>query len=148
MWRIPAVERLEQWRRFRETLNELPFDVAALETARFWQNAPFTPYYLDYDRPDTWPDPWTLIAENYYCDLAKALGIVYTLHLSNHKDIEISLRILKHTQTRFFYNLVWINDGKYVLNLEPGEIVNKKSIPEELTLVIEYNSTELNLDRY
>ena len=147
MWRIPAAERLEQWRRFRETLNDLPLEVAANETARFWQNAPFNPYYLDYDSPDNWPDPWTLIAENYYCDLAKALGIVYTLHLSNH-NMEISLRIMKNPQTKFFYNLVWINNGKYVLNLEPGEIVNKKSIPEELTLVIEYNSTELRLDRY
>ena len=148
MWKLPSADRLEQWKRFRREINLLPFEQALEQTAKFWSRAPFTPFYLDHDKPDSWPDPWTLIAENYYCDLARALGILYTIHLSDHSGHDLRLRVLRRKGTLYQYNLVWIDDGKYVLNLEPEEVVNKKSIPDDLAHVIDYASTELKLDNY
>jgi len=77
MWKLKATERITRWRDFRKSLDQFSLEQAAIQTAEFWQGCPFTPYYLEADHPDTWPDPWTLLAENYYCDLAKALGIYY-----------------------------------------------------------------------
>lgn len=148
MWKLPPADRLEYWKRFRREIDSMSFEAALDSVAKFWSRAPFTPFYLEHDQPATWPDPWTLIAENYYCDLAKALAIVYTLHLSNHKDHEIALRVFRRQGTLHQYNLVWIDSGKYVLNLESEEVVNKKSIPEDLVHIIEYSSAELGLDRY
>lgn len=148
MWKLPPADRLEHWKRFRREIDSMTFEAALEQVAKFWNRAPFTPFYLEHDQPQNWPDPWTLIAENCYCDLAKALGIVYTLHLSNHKDHNISLRIYRRSGTFHQYNLVWINNGKYVLNLESEEVVNKKSIPEDLVHIVNYSGAELGLDRY
>jgi hypothetical protein len=60
----------------------------------------------------------------------------------------MALRMYKTAQPGEWYNLVWIDDGKYVLNLDPEQHVNKKSIPKELENFIEYTSAELKLDRY
>ena len=148
MWKSTTTDRLDKWRSFRQSINGMDLDSALDAVAQLWSTVPFTPYYLDYNQPDQWPDPWTLLAENCYCDLAKALGIVYTVYLSGHRDAEISLCIMKSQKDRAIYNLVVINGGKYVLNLEHGEVVNKKSIPEDLVSVITYNKDSLQLDRF
>lgn len=148
MWRLTVADRLSRWKAFRDEIGSMPFEQAVDATAALWNQVPFTPYYLDHDRPDSWPDPWTLIAENYYCDIAKCLGMLYTLHLSEHRNHDLALRMYKLPQPGAMYNLVWIDQGKYVLNLEPEQHVNKKSMPKELKQYIEYSSTELKLDRY
>ena len=127
-------DRLAAWKRFRHELDSLEFELALKQVIKFWDRAPFNPYYLDYD-PNTWPDPWTMIADNCYCDLAKALGMLYTLYLSDHKDaLEMEIRIYINPDTKQTYNLVWINQGKYVLNLEYDEVVNKQYIDQRLKL--------------
>lgn len=148
MWKLTPADRLEHWKRFRREIESMEFEAALDSVARFWSRAPFTPFYLEHDQAATWPDPWTLIAENCYCDLAKALGILYTIHLTAHKEHDLRLSIYKRRGTLHQYNLVWIDNGKYVLNLESGEVVNKKSMPEDLVHIVDYSSAELGLDRY
>ena len=69
MWKLEAGERIVHWRDFRKTLDHLPLDTALVETAKFWQACPFVPYYLDVESVSNWPDPWTLVEENYYAAL-------------------------------------------------------------------------------
>lgn len=148
MFRLPVTSRLEVWKKFRRSLNSLSIDDALHQTVEFWDLCPFTPFYLDPDNIKTWPDPWTLVYENYYCDLAKVLGIVYTLYLSDHKNLlEFELRQYQDTKTRLMYNLAYLNQGKYVLNLVDGQVVNNKSIHKNLKLLRCWNS-ELNLQQY
>ena len=90
-----------------------------------------------------------MIEENCYCDLAKCLGIVYTLHLSSHgKNLDFEIRVYKNKKTRQLYNLVYLHQGKYVLNFIEGEIVNKEHISNELTLTYRYNASDLKLQEY
>ena len=117
MWKLKPDDRLDRWKQFRKRLGTLPLEPALAECVDFWQKAPFTPYYLEHTDLTEWPDPWQLVYENYYCDLAKALGIVYTLHLSEHgKNLEMSIRVYRDPASRGQYNLAWIDQGKYVLN--------------------------------
>lgn len=149
MWKLKADDRLENWKQFRRRIGTLPVDQALVECTDFWSRAPFTPFYLEHDNTNNWPDPWQLVYENYYCDLAKALGIVYTMYLSEHgATMSFVLRVYKDPKTQGQYNLVWIDDGKYVLNFIPGEVVNKKHIPTELKLLAELTSLDLKLDQY
>ena len=149
MWKLPASERMARWRAFRNYIDSLPLDQAIQETVEFWAKCPFTPFYLEYTDSDNWPDPWQLINENCYCDLAKCLGIVYTLYLTKHKSsIEFDLQVYREEGTLNTYNLVNLNQGKYVINLFDNEIVNNTSIDEKLTLLHSYNSTKLNLEKY
>jgi hypothetical protein len=89
-----------------------------------------------------------LIEENYYCDLAKSLGMLYTLYLSDHKSyLEFELRRYQDTESRLMYNLAYLNQGKYVLNLVDSQVVNNTSIDKKLKLIRSWNS-ELNLQQY
>ena len=114
--------------------------------ADFWTSCPYTGYYLDPDSPDTWPDPWSLVEENYWCDLAKSLGMLYTIKLTVHEP-EVEIRVYNDTESRVQYNLVWINKGKYVLNMSDGEVVNKTQV-SKLKLHRCYGAKELKLDSY
>ena len=149
MWKLKPGERLARWRDFRKQLDTQSLDEAIRATVDFWASCPFTPYYLDVKQPQTWPDPWQLIDENYYCDVAKCLGIVYTLLLTEHRNtIEFEIRVYYDPEARLTYNLAWLNQGKYVLNLESTEVVNNTSVDNKLKLIHCYTSSDLNLEQY
>lgn len=146
MFKNEPGERLTRWREFRKTLNSLPFEKAVERVGEFWATCPYCPYYLDADLPDTWPNPWTLIEENWYCDLAKALGILYTIKFTTH-DPEVEIRVYVDPETKYTYNLVWVEQGKYILNMINGQVVNKEHLTKTLELKARYQE-ELKLDVY
>lgn len=139
MFKLQADERLARWRDFRKSLDNLPLNKAIIAVDDFWTACPFSPYYLDPQKPLEWPDPWTMITENYYCDIAKALGMLYTIKFTKH-DPAIELRTYIDPETKYGYNLVWIEQGKYVINLISGEIVNKEQVEKTLKLRVIYDS--------
>lgn len=138
MWKLDASERLAHWRSFRRSLDELSVNDALVRTAELWQTAPFSPYYLDPSDTSLWPDPWTLISENYYCDVAKALGMLYTIFLSKHA-LSGTIRIYYDTSTKTNYSIAWFADGKYILNMVDGEIVNRTKVPKTFTLKFQHD---------
>jgi hypothetical protein len=149
MFKLKSSDRLDRWKSFRFSLNEFSIGKAIELTNELWAACPFTPFYLDPENPNNWPDPWTLLEENYYCDLAKVLGIIYTLHLCDHgKNLQPELRIYTNTKTRHTYHIAYLCDGKYVLNLIEGEILNKEHINQELKLQCRYTATDLKLEQY
>lgn len=146
MWKLNPAERLSRWRELRKILDGMPFDQAIDLVAEFWRSCPYNAYYLDPDKPDTWPDPWTLVEENYWCDLAKSLGMLYTIKLTTHNP-EVEIRVYNDTESRVQYNLVWIEQGKYILNMSDQAVVNKAQVSK---LIIHkcYGAKELKLDSY
>lgn len=149
MWKLTADERVARWHDFRKTLDALPLDEALQEVAKFWQGCPFVPYYLDPDEIDNWPDPWTLIYENIYCDIAKCLGIVYTIELTQHKkNLAVEIRVYKDPDTGHEYNLAWFNQGKYIINLIENTVVNNTQFDKRFTLVKQYTAEDISLDKY
>lgn len=147
MFKLPADERLVRWRLFRKNLDKNSLADAITETANFWAHCPYSPYYLDISKPESWPDPWTLIGENWYCDIAKALGMVYTIKYTKHNP-SVELRIYHDPVTKYDYNLAWIEDGKYVLNMQDELVVNKTQINQELLLKKSFKEADLKLDNY
>jgi hypothetical protein len=148
MFQLKSEDRLRSWRDFRSTLDNLPIEDALAQTAELWARAPFVPYYLDMDRPESWPDPWTLIDENEYCDIAKCLGIVYTMLLTKHrKSLDIEMRVYSDLVKGYDYNLAFFNQGKYILNMIDGQVVNIKQV-DKLHLKQQYTAVELQLENY
>ena len=80
-WNLRINDRLSKWKDFRHELDRLPLKSAITELNDMWSTAPFVNHYLSQDDTTNWPDPWTLLAENYWCGVAKALGILYTILL-------------------------------------------------------------------
>lgn len=149
MWDLAAQERLQAWRRLREHYDRLDFEQALAEITRHWSYAPYVNHYLDYQDPASWPDPWTLLAENYYCDLAKTLGMLYTLYLSRHRENHTyAVKILVNPRDKMIYNLVLIDDGKYVLNFVFSEVVNISQLDPDLIELRHYTDQDLKLERF
>jgi hypothetical protein len=144
---IPT-ERLQFWKSFRIDISKLDLDAAIQKTNHLWSYSPFLKYYLSTDNVANWPDPWELIYENEYCDLARALGIVYTLYLTDHREYfenNIEIRIYRNMASGEVFNTVFIGSGKYVLNMIHDEVVNNEHIDASLRLVRTISFDELNL---
>ena len=147
MFNLDASERISRWREFRKLLDTMTFDQALEAVVEFWRLCPFSPYYLDPDHPEEWPDPWTLVEENWYCDLAKSVAMLYTIKFTKHAP-EATVRVYLDPATGYSYNLVWIDQGKYVINYWHDEVVNNTQLDEELTLKYRYTAADLNLHTY
>jgi len=148
-WNLRVNERLCLWKDFRKKLDTLDLKPALNELNSSWGAVPFVGYYLDPADPDSWPEPWTLIAENYWCDLAKALGILYTLYFTEHRNSDIDLRIFYSNKNKVRHHLVFVNQGEHILNYYPWEIVNIESVQEDqLQLLYQYSPRDLNLSKY
>ena len=109
MWKLSASDRLARWRDFRKSLATVPVDEAIEQTVQFWRSCPFTPFYLEARQPETWPSPWQLLDENYYCDLAKALGMLYTIQFTQHgPELAAEIHVYNDARTGYVYCLpVW-----------------------------------------
>jgi hypothetical protein len=75
-----GTDRLTEWKRFRDSLeiSETPFN----DLAEFWSRAPFVNRYLNPNDASSWPDPWKLILDGNFDDLAISLGMLYTIQLT------------------------------------------------------------------
>ena len=113
--------RLRAWATLREKIPQLPIDQKCVEIDNFWQRVPLMTHYLHTDYINDWPDPWQLISDNLYCYYGRALGIIYTLILSDTKNIELVEAIDDNSNEVV---LVLVDDAKYVLNYWPDTVVN------------------------
>jgi hypothetical protein len=120
MWLHTFDDRLESWNQLRNCCQTLPPHQALLEINQWWFNAPWRPYYLHWDEQAAWPDPWQLLSDNIYCEVARGLGILYTINLLDRKDLAPVDLVL----TKEGVNLVLAKKEKYILNWELDNIVN------------------------
>ena len=120
MWHSNFDDRLRVWHDLRTSCAELPLEDALTRINEFWHHTPWVAHYLHWDDIETWPDPWQLLSDNTYCELARGLGILYTLSLIDHKDLMSAELVL----TEDDYNLVFVNKEIYILNWDLEVIVN------------------------
>ena len=120
MWYNDFADRLESWSELRTTCATLSFEESLKTINAWWFNTPWCAHYLHWDDIETWPDPWELLNDNTFCELARGLGILYTLSLIDHKDLKSAELVL----TEEGYNLVQVNKEKYILNWDSEVIVN------------------------
>jgi hypothetical protein len=133
-WTGDYTQRLRSWAKLRESVIGQSQDIAFLSINDWWLDLPWCPYRLHWDDWRTWPDPWQLLEENQFCDLARALGILYTVHFCGIA----STVSLAQTSDQ---HLVLVDDGKYVLNWSPGQLLNISS--QKITITKTLDSVAL-----
>lgn len=149
MWNLRSDSRLAAWREFRLSLDELSFDEAVAKTVHLWSYVPFVSHYLDVRDSQDWPTPWELLADGKFDDMAKALGMLYTLALTRHgKDHEFSIVRMSNTSSIENYNLVQIDQGKYILNYVFDSVISNKQLEKDATVIQVYTSEDLHLTSY
>jgi hypothetical protein len=111
MWCLTFEQRLAAWTALRDRTRDLDKTTALKEINSWWQRTPWRAYHLHWDDRTDWPDPWQLLSDNIYCDLARGLGILYTITVLDRDDIQDAELIeTEHG------NLVQVDGGKYILN--------------------------------
>jgi hypothetical protein len=120
IWPASFSARLDSWNLLRDQCQNLPAHNALENINRWWFRASWRPYYLHWDDQATWPDPWQLLSDDIYCELARGLGILYTITLLDRADLAPVELIL----TQDDVNLVQVAKEKYILNWDPDTIVN------------------------
>ena len=120
IWPDLFSDRLFSWNLLREQCQNLPAQSALENINAWWFRTPWQPYYLHWDDQPTWPDPWQLLSDDIYCDLARGLGILYTITLLDRADLAPAELVL----TQDNVNLVLVAKEKYILNWQADQIVN------------------------
>jgi hypothetical protein len=114
-------DRLAAWKQFRDSLENstTPWE----DVAELWSRAPFVNPYLDYQNPDSWPDPWHLILDSRLDQLAIALGMLYTIKLTERfADTNCKIYRVKEPSAKE-YRYVLAVDNQFVLNYEYNQVV-------------------------
>jgi hypothetical protein len=111
MWCSTFEQRLAAWNALRDRVRMLPKSDALGEINAWWQKTPWRAYHLHWDDRTDWPDPWQLLSDNIYCDLARGLGILYTITVLDRDDLQDAVLVDSDQG-----NLVLVEDGKYILN--------------------------------
>ena len=111
MWCSTFEQRLAAWNTLRDRVRMLPKPDALAEINSWWQQTPWRAYHLHWDDQPDWPDPWQLLSDNIYCDLARGLGILYTITVLDRDDLQDAVLVDSDQG-----NLVLVEDGKYILN--------------------------------
>jgi hypothetical protein len=120
MWPTDFSSRLDSWNLLRQQTKDLPLEFALKTINQWWFGVPWRPYYLHWDDQSAWPDPWQLLSDNIYCEVARGLGILYTITLLDRADITSVDLILTNNDV----NLVLVEKEKYILNWSPDTVVN------------------------
>ena len=120
MWAKTFAGRLESWYSMRQQCCFLSVESTLITINSWWCTTPWQPYYLHWDDQPAWPDPWQLLNDNVYCDLARSLGILYTISLLDRADLTDATLVL----TQDGHNLVVVDKSKYILNWSPDTVVN------------------------
>ena len=119
MWPATFEQRLHAWGVLRETVQHASVEQLLADINTWWFHAPWRAYHLHWDDQDVWPDPWELLSDNIYCDLARGLGILYTITLLDRADLQDS--VLAESDQG---NLVLVQDQKYILNWNSAQVLN------------------------
>ena len=124
--------KIIEWRSYRRSIanNHLQ------SIAKDWAKCPIITNYLEYDDARYWPDPWTLISEGNYCELARALGMYYTLYYTSYlfRDT-MTIEVYRDREKHEYLNLVRCEGGLYTLNYNLGEVVNNLTISSTAELI-------------
>lgn len=113
--------RLKSWYDLRQSLQAADLKTKCVEIDKWWQNAPLVDRYLDTDFMADWPTPWELLAENHYCEIARGLGMVYTLHLLGVSEVDF---VKASDYNKNAVTLVLVDRAKYIMNYWPDSVVN------------------------
>ena len=120
VWPVTFESRLDSWTQLRTRANSLPVDQALDAINAWWFSSPWTGYHLHWDDREDWPDPWQLLDDNMFCEVARGLGILYTITLLDRVDIDSAELVL----TKTGHNLVLVDKSKYILNWDKSTVVN------------------------
>lgn len=115
--------RLSDWYDLRVRLEDSSLEEKCVEIDKWWQHAPLVTHHLHLLDSENWPDPWELLVENTYCEVARAVGMCYTLLLLDVSNVEITEATNNMGEDVV---LVLVDNAKYMMNYYPDTVLSNK----------------------
>ena len=123
------------WKDLRGSINSNMPTAQQLHTVvDFWRLAPISQPYLDYVDSSTWPDPWSLIDSKLIDPNVVALGMFYTLLLSEDqswRSDRLKLAMIRN-RTDCWERLICVVDQRWLLNYNYNRIVDGREETADL----------------
>ena len=128
-------DRLRSWVNLRQEL-EICHDPFK-KVVDFYNQAPLASLSVDPYDESYWPDPWTLLYHNDYCEFAIILAIAYTLKLTTRfKDNKIEIHICTDRENSEIKYLLFVDE--IVLGYDRENPINRDNLPQDLTVDKKY----------
>ena len=134
MFDLHKEDRIKAWKDFRETLETSTTPLE--DVAQFWSHCPFVSHYLNPQEPESWPDPWKLVIDGRFDNLAIALGMLYTVKLTQRfieSECEIHMSMSTDKKELDYFLVV---DKSYVLNFDYGKCSPISAVADGETNII------------
>jgi hypothetical protein len=135
-------QRLREWKNLRLLIRGENLDIACVHVDNWWQQAPLINHHFHPLDSDNWSDPWTILSENIYCTLTRAVGICYTLLMSDIVSVEL---VQARDQECTDHNLVIVGSAKYVLNYYPNSVLSTSLKDFEIERVLTLDSIKKHI---
>lgn len=135
-------ELLAAWKQVRSTLSIDKSDIEHLNIVNtFWMKAPISAsLMIDWDDPVHWPTPWELMSLTEFDESAIALGMFYTLILSDDlrwNASRLKLVLVRDT-IRLVQKIILEVDNRWVMNLDYNDIRSKNVEKDNCIVQQEY----------
>ena len=131
----PYEVRLQTWYDLRNQIDPLDTQRKCIEIDKWWQQAPLVNHYLHPADIRNWPSPWELLVENNYCQIARGLGMCYTLLLTGTFNLDF---LLGKDDNDEDVAIITVEGAKYMLNYYPDSVIssnlNKFKVTSKLDL--------------
>lgn len=121
MWIEDYDSRLRSYRHLRSALKSAHTERQMELINEWWSQAPEGTNIIHWQDKDNWPNPWELLAESVYDELAKALGIVYTILFV---DSTLTVNIIRAMDTNGNDCIVVSVNNKYILNWDSDSVIS------------------------
>ena len=127
------IERLRDWRSFRDEIITLPFREAVERVAEEWGKVPIhTGKKVRIYEPETWDTPWEILNKNLMCEDTIALMIYHTLSAVYLEDVCVhaTMRIAHYNSVEYLVVDVSKAYETYTLNYISGTAIKSGSDTE------------------
>ena len=135
-FQLGYAERLKEWKNLRIIIRGESLDKVCVHVDSWWQQAPMIKHHMHPHDTGNWSDPWTILSENTYCPLTRAIGVCYTLLMSDVNDVQLVLA--KNYQCE--EQPLVIVGKRYMLNYWPGTVLTNKVSDFTITEVLSIHS--------
>lgn len=123
-----ANDRLSIWRNLRQKEFNTSKDLVAE-----YKNIKVLSRYIDYYTPKSWPNPFEIVSEGYFCHSGVTLLITsHLLHQNFISSNEIQLPVISNNIDGT-HGLVLV-DNNDVYNFVPGKIIDLDYVKENSTI--------------
>lgn len=118
-FQMSFVERLREWNELRASIKNQNLEQCCVAVDNWWQRAPLVNHYLHPHDTEHWPDPWALLSENEYCQVARGLGMVYTMYLLGFNECSLC-----EVTDEYGDEYIIVACANYAMNWHPHSVVN------------------------